>query len=77
MPYLSTKDLIEIRIYLEQARQASTLETANFFPFERDSDEKMNVLRQRVGLHHKSWITTPIDNVLQKLSDITTKKQER
>lgn len=77
MPYLSTKDLIEIRIYLEQARQASTLETANIFPFERDSDEKMNVIRNRLSSHHNSWITTPIDKVLQKLSDITTKKQER
>lgn len=66
-----TKRIIDL---LEAARDAATLERASFgriFPdnpiYPTNEEEVTPFIRERVQLHHETWIIDPINEVLRIL----------
>lgn len=63
MPKKETEALLR---ELREIRQVATMETANFFPFVEDSEEKMNELRALTRVWRQSWIIEPLDRLIER-----------
>ena len=65
----TSEQLNKIAKHLETAREAATLERASFFHHEADGERKNQELKDRVRLHHDTWIVKQIEAALDILRE--------
>lgn len=63
MPKKETEALVE---ELKELRRVATFESAGFFIFEDDAEERNNEIREITKLYRESWLIRPLDELIER-----------
>ena len=67
MPRKETKKLLSI---LKEIRRTATMERANFFVFDDESESKMLEIKKLTHVWRTSWILSPLDYLIERYEKV-------